>query len=164
MDPGKLDLARRLYVFDFKSLSDICITLDISMFKLQEVCDSENWDKQREEATAQRKATQGDTLAEHKYLSEKHLRWIDVLLIQQSNPDLSDTDRKKLRGMAETAQTMSLALSMAVDTDRKIHGVKNSAPSVSKDREEVQGVAYFVGVPKDPASEVASIQGEPSDD
>ncbi len=158
MDQGKLDLARRLYVYDFKPLSEICLMLDLNMFQLKDASEREKWDEQRKKHQDQRSAEAGNTLAEHQYLSQKQLRWMEVLLTRQANPELTKEERRELRGMMETAERASEALAKAIDVDRRIHGIRNTEPSVAKDAAEVQGVRYYVGKP------VAEVSSEVSND
>ena len=145
MDPDKLALAKQLYVKDGKSLTEICLLLDISMFVLKERCEAESWAKTRKAHTEKR--SQHTSLQEHAEISEQQVRNLRVLMIQNGDPDLTLEEKRDLTYKISRALELAEAWRVTVETDRLIHGIVKGKPSVAADDDEVDGVTYVVAKP-----------------
>lgn len=153
--PESLDLAKRLFVEDGKKLAEICVDLDISIFVLNKLREEKHWDRLRAEHL-EREASQDlegeDTLAKHKRFVRNLFKQIEVIQTKLANPaTLDSVTRKELKETMEVLRDQAETISMAVDVDRKVSGVKNSAPSVSDDANKEQGIVFKVFLP--PAKE-----------
>jgi len=144
LDP-KIDLVRRLYIQQGRSLSDLAISYDIAMFVLKSHCKTEKWDEQRE--AHQQKAASTDpnnSLSRHESIVNGYMLKLEELWEKNLDPTLSEGELRRLRVVVENANKITESMMSTIEYDRKIHGVKNTAPSVQQDVGEEHGVAYQV--------------------
>jgi hypothetical protein len=143
----KIELAKRLYVEQGRTIPDIAVSLDVAIFVLNAASAREDWAGLRQSYQAQRKEVDpNDTLSQHETKIRKQFLLIDELLVRLEDKSLQRSERMDIKDQIEAIKWATEALSMMVDLDRKVHGIKNSAPSVSPGADQEQGVKYVVKI------------------
>lgn len=144
----KIALAERMFVIEGRSLAEIAMSLDIAGFRLQDEAKRGDWNVQRLAEMARQKAVDpNNTLNKHEDMIRKAGLLIEESLIKLKDPDLTIAKAQILRIRIAAGRDLMESLERLIESDRKIHGVKTSAPSVNPDAGEVQGVAYVVKLP-----------------
>lgn len=144
----KVDLARRLFVEEGRTLPQLALDLEVALFVLQKASTEEDWATQREQFKAKVQAIDPyDTLAQHKEMVREHMLRIRFLRAKMDR-EMDRGERLALKDEIEMLLMLSQSLDLVVSTDRKVSGIKNSAPSVAPGANEEQGVQYIVSKPE----------------
>lgn len=141
----KVELARRLYIEQGRTIPDIAMSLDVAIFVLAAAKERDDWDKDRAlHQSKQARLDPEDTTSLHNSKIRQQFLILDELIMRMNAPDITPSERRQVKDSIEAVKWATEALTMIIDADRKVRGIKPTAPSVRTDDVGEQGIRYLV--------------------